>query len=94
MHRDRVWYLPVFPAFNPNKPSKIRIVFDAKAQVNGVSLNSQLLKGPDQLCSLIGVLLRFRQRKVALSGDIREMYHQVKITPSDQHVQRFFLETN
>lgn len=85
----RVWYLPVFPAINPNKPEKIRIVFDAKAQVDGTSLNSLLLKGPDQLSSLTGVLLRFRQKKVALTGDIREMFHQVNVAPEDQQVQRF-----
>lgn len=55
---SRSWYLPVFPVFNPNKPGKLRIVWDAAATIFGVSLNSALLKGPDQLCSLFSILLQ------------------------------------
>ncbi|XP_055614693.1 uncharacterized protein LOC129761014 [Uranotaenia lowii] len=88
--RDRTWYLPIFPVTNPNKPNKTRLVWDAAATSHGISLNSMLLKGPDQLASLISVLLKFREFKVGISGDIREMYHQILIRESDQHCQRFF----
>ncbi|XP_058817309.1 uncharacterized protein LOC131680612 [Topomyia yanbarensis] len=86
---SRIWYLPMFPIVNPNKPGKIRLVWDAAATSYGVSLNSVLLKGPDQLTSLMSVLIRFREFRVAVSGDIREMYHQVQMIPADQHCQRF-----
>lgn len=87
---SRTWYLPVFPVFNPNKPGKVRIVWDAAATIFGVSLNSALLKGPDQLCSLFAILLQFREHKIGLTGDIREMFHQIKIREQDRSCQRFF----
>ncbi|XP_058827389.1 uncharacterized protein LOC131687328 [Topomyia yanbarensis] len=89
MPKDHVWYLPIFPVFNLNKPGKVRIVWDAAATIGGVSLNSVLVKGPDMLTSLPSVLHKFRERRVAICGDIREMYHQVVINDSDQHCQRF-----
>ncbi|XP_055631924.1 uncharacterized protein LOC129771856 [Toxorhynchites rutilus septentrionalis] len=58
----RVWYLPLGVVTNPNKPNKIRLVWDAAARVNGVSFNDMLLKGPDLLNSLPVVLTRFRQK--------------------------------
>lgn len=56
VNHNRVWYLPVFPVTNPNKPGKVRIVWDAAASAHGVSLNSTFLTGPDQLTSLPAVI--------------------------------------
>lgn len=39
--------------------------------------------------SLFGVILRFRENEVAVSGDISKMYHRVLIPEADQHVHRF-----
>ncbi|XP_062540788.1 uncharacterized protein LOC134208860 [Armigeres subalbatus] len=88
-HFPRVWYLPIFPVVNPNKPGKLRIVWDAAAKVAGTSLNSFLLTGPDQLTSLPSVLRRFREFRIAVTGDIREMFHQVMVNKDDQQCQRF-----
>lgn len=85
----RVWYLPLGAVVNPKKPEKVRLIWDAAAAVNGISLNSMLLKGPDQLAPLTGVLSRFRQFAVALSADIKEMFHQIRIREADRHSQRF-----
>ncbi|XP_062538070.1 uncharacterized protein LOC134206384 [Armigeres subalbatus] len=68
----RVWYLPLGVVTNPRKPGKVRLIWDAAAKVDGISLNSMLLKGPDQLTSLPAVLSRFRQFKVAVSADIKD----------------------
>ncbi|XP_055616565.1 uncharacterized protein LOC129762368 [Toxorhynchites rutilus septentrionalis] len=85
---DRTWYLPIFPVFNPNKPGKVRIVFDAAASFGGVSLNSFLMKGPDQLNDLPPVLYKFRERLIGLGGDVAEMFHQLRINSEDEDSQR------
>lgn len=91
---NRVWYLPLGVVQNPNKPGKVRVVWDAAAKTSGVSLNSMLLAGPDLLTSLPSVLFRFRQRQIAITGDIKEMFHQIIIRPEDRQAQRFLWRNN
>lgn len=84
-----LWYLPHYPVMNPNKPDKVRVVFDCAAKYRGTSLNNQLLQGPDLTNSLVGVLQRFREDPVALMSDIEAMFHQVRIKPNDYDAFRF-----
>lgn len=72
---SRTWYLPLFTVINPKKPEKLRTVFDAAAKVKGISLNSVLFTGPDFSVSIVDILQRFRQHKIGINGDIKEMYH-------------------
>ncbi|XP_062702323.1 uncharacterized protein LOC115254316 [Aedes albopictus] len=90
----KIWYLPLNVVLNPKKPGKVRLVWDAAAAVQGRSLNTELLKGPDLLSSLPSVMCPFRERPVAFGGDIAEMYHQIHIRASDKSAQRFLYRTN
>ena len=72
---EECWYLPSFAVFHPQKPGKIRVVFDSSAQHSGISLNDVLLTGPDLNNSLLGVLMRFRKEKVAVMADIQQMFY-------------------
>jgi len=85
---EHVWYLPHHPVVNPNKP-KLRIVFDCAAKFQGVSLNDCVLQGPDLMNKLVGVLLRFRQNRVAFMADIKTMFYQVKVPSTDRDCLRF-----
>ncbi|XP_049291179.1 uncharacterized protein LOC125768058 [Anopheles funestus] len=90
----RDWFLPIFPVFNVNKPGKVRVVFDAAAKVQGVSLNTYLLNGPGLLTGLLSVLYKFREHRVAIVGDIKEMFFQVRMNPEDQRSQMILWNEN
>jgi len=79
----KVWYIPHHGIYHPRKPQKIRVVFDCSAKHQGTSLNDQLMQGPDLTNSLVGVLTRFRQDRVAFMADIEAMFHQVRV-PDEQ----------
>lgn len=61
---------------------KIRVVFDALAQVhNDTSLNSCLYLGPKLQQYIVDVLTRFRVNKFAFTTDIYKMYRQILVLP-------------
>ena len=83
------WYLPQHPVIHPQKPGKVRVVFDCAAKYRSTSLNDQLLQGPDITNTLIGVLTCFREESIALMADIEAMFHQVRVRPDDCDALRF-----
>nr|XP_057917974.1 uncharacterized protein LOC131109721 [Doryrhamphus excisus] len=68
---------------------KYRIVFNCSFTFNGQSLNDHLLPGPTLGASLLGVLLRFREHPVAISSDVKGMFHQVRLLEEDKPFLRF-----
>ncbi|KAL5011234.1 hypothetical protein ScPMuIL_011683 [Solemya velum] len=83
------WYIPHHGVYHPKKPEKIRVVFDCSARYKGTALNEHLLQGPDLTNSLIGVLCRFREKPIAIMGDIERMFHQFKVNREDRNYLRF-----
>ncbi|XP_065088007.1 uncharacterized protein LOC135709538 [Ochlerotatus camptorhynchus] len=94
VHQRHTWYLPLGVVQNPKKPNKVRLIWDAAATVEGLCFNDLLLKGPDLLVSLIAVLIRFRERNIAIGGDLREMFHQIIIRAADRQFLRFLWRDN
>ena len=91
-HNDdgKLWYIPHHGVYHPQKPGKIRIVFDCSTNFMGHSLNKYLLQGPDLTNSLVGVLCRFRQEAIAFMCDLEAMFHQFKVAEEDRDYLRFY----
>ncbi|XP_056890677.1 uncharacterized protein LOC130526787 [Takifugu flavidus] len=83
---EESWFIPHHLVEHNGKH---RLVFNCLFSYQGLSLNEQLLAGPALGPSRLGVLLRFRQHPVAVSGDICAMFHQVRLLPEDQPLLRF-----
>ncbi len=80
------WYIPHHMVHHNGKN---RIVFNCSFNFQGLSLNEYLLPGPTLGANLLGVLLRFREHAVAISSDIKGMFHQVRLLTEDQKFLRF-----
>ena len=84
-----VWYLLHFGVYHPKKPDQIWVVFDSSAEYQGVSLNRELLTGPDFMNSLVGVLFRFRREDIAAMCDVEQMFHSFHVDPKHRNFLRF-----
>ena len=83
------WFLPHFPVIREDRATtKIRLVFDAAAKYQGRSLNDELYPGPSICSDLIEILLGFRRLPIALTGDVEEMFLQIKLATEDKKYHR------
>ena len=90
LSKSAQWFLPHFPVVRSDKTTtKVRVVFDAAAPWNGVSLNDTMHTGPALQGDIVDVLLRFSLEPVSLVGDISEMFLQVGIKHEDRRYHRF-----
>lgn len=80
------WYIPHHIVHHNGKN---RVVFNCSFNYQGQNLNELLLPGPVLGPSLLAVLLRFREHSIAVSSDIRGMFHQVRLLPEDRPLLRF-----
>ena len=44
-------------------------------------MNDELLRGPENTSTLLGVILRFRVDSIAVTADVKRMFHQVQVIP-------------
>ncbi|XP_028031094.1 uncharacterized protein LOC114243702, partial [Bombyx mandarina] len=71
-----------------SESTKIRVVFDGSAPTSsGYSVNDLFLVGPNIQDSLFSILIRARQYKYLLTGDVEKMYRQVLINKEDRDLQ-------
>ncbi|KAJ0171792.1 hypothetical protein K1T71_012555 [Dendrolimus kikuchii] len=90
INKDHVVYLPHHAVIREDKTtSKVRVVFDASTLGrNGVSLNSELMVGPNLQADLRHIIMRWRLHPICIISDIVKMYRQVLISTEDTDYQR------
>ena len=87
---DRVHYLPHHAVVRQEKTTtKLRVVYDASAKSDGPSLNECLRKGPRFNQLILGLLLRFRSYRIALTADVEKAFLMIAIDDKDRDVLRF-----
>ena len=88
----KVYYLPHHGVLcREALTTKLRVVFAAssKPSNDSPSLNECLYSGPALNATIFNVLLRFRDKRIALAGDIEKAFLSVGITEEDRDVLRF-----
>lgn len=94
---DKVHYLPHHAVIrNEAKTTKVRVVYDASSKEGkgGVSLNDCLHVGPTLSPLLYDILIRFREKRVALVGDIEKAFLNVEVKLRDRDCLRFLWVNN
>ncbi|XP_047988499.1 uncharacterized protein LOC125228094 [Leguminivora glycinivorella] len=83
-------YLPHHAVIRTDKDtSKVRAVFDASSKgTNNISLNEELLVGPQLQEDLRNIIMRWRMKKICFVADIQKMYRQILVTKEDADLQR------
>ena len=85
-----VHYLPHHAILREDKKTtKLRIVYDASAKINGPSLNDCLYTGPKFGQKIMDIIIRFRVHRIALTGDIEKAFLMISVAPHDRDVLRF-----
>ena len=90
--KEREFDIPHKPVIRETAEStKLRIVYDASARASekAPSLNECLEIGPPTQNQLWSVLVRNRFHPVAISGDLKQAFLQVRVWEPDRDVKRF-----
>lgn len=65
-----------------------RLIFDTSSRFKGHCINDYWGRGPNLIKDYLGILYRFCEFNVAISGDVKKMYHTVMTTPKEWHLHR------
>ena len=89
---EKILYLPHHAVVRKDsKTTKVRVVYDASSKEGkgGVSLNDCLHVGPALSPLLYDILIRFREKRVALVGDIEKAFLNIVVKERDRDCLRF-----
>ena len=84
----RTWYLAHFGVYYPKKPTQNRVVFDSSEKYRGISLNKELIPGPNMMNSLLRVLFRICREEVAVMCDVKQIFHSFHVYPEHRNFLR------
>ncbi|XP_059051290.1 uncharacterized protein LOC131846089 [Achroia grisella] len=87
---NRSTYLPHHAVIkNTSETTKTRVVFDASCRgTNNISLNDELLVGPQLQEDIRYLIMRWRLKKVCYVADIEKMYRQILVSKKNVDYQR------
>ena len=85
----KTWYV-----FDHDTRVKFTIVFECAAKLKSTSLNDELSPGTDHYSNLIGVLLKFSSRCIAVTAHIKGVFHLVRVTLVEYDGLRFLWRSN
>ena len=85
------YFLPTHGVYK-SEGSKMRIVFDSKAEMDGVSFNDRMETGDKKQSNAPDNLTRFREREVAYVSDVEAMFSRIRLTPEDARLHRFLYQ--
>ncbi len=85
------YYLPHHLVIRENRATtKLQVVSDASShERESRSLNECLLIRPNLNPDLLGILIKFRQHRIAMMADITKAFLQISINEKDRDVLRF-----
>ena len=87
-----IHFVPINVVYKDSLSTPCRLIFDSgQPDKNGRSLNSVMGKGQNPLNNIGAVILNFRCAENVACGDIKRMFHQIAVRPTDLHLRRFYM---
>lgn len=87
----KVHYVPHRPVFKAESlTTPVRPVFDGSCKTgNAPSLNDCLETGPSYIQMIPEILLRFREKRIGVTSDIRKAFQMIEVQEEDRDAMRF-----